>query len=88
MARRRRYIIASRAEHIDPADCGSIVSYRIRRGYHGLQADIDLTDCDRKISWYFNNDVESVKKIDKAIEILSRFRAEFVTARAKLRKKK
>jgi hypothetical protein len=80
MAKKRREIVASRIDYIDPFDCGSTVGYVVRRG-RKLSAEVFLTDCNRKIEWYFYDKTEGLRKIDKAIEILADFRNEFYKAK-------
>jgi hypothetical protein len=63
---------------------GSTVGYVVGRGRRGnLFGDVHLSDCDKKITWYFSNDIESVTKIDNAIGMLLRFRKAFVKERGK-----
>lgn len=83
----KRKLLASEVIMLDPLDCGSTVGYVIRRGRRGINADINLSDCNRKIEWYFSNDPSSVDKIDRAIGILHRFRDEFLKVRRNKRKK-
>lgn len=86
---RVRKLIASEIVMIDPLDCGSTVGYTLRRGTRGrVSGEILLSDCNRKIEWYFSEyDADnSVAKIDRAINVLSHFRAEFIAARGKKRK--
>lgn len=80
---RKRKLIASRIDYLDPLNCGSTIGYTIINGRSGLYADVDLTDCNRRLSWSFNNKPEAIKKIDKAISILTEFRVLFLAARAK-----
>jgi hypothetical protein len=77
---RKRKLIASDIILLDPLDCGSTVGYTVRRGRHGVDGDISLSDCNRKIEWFFSNDSGSVEKIDRAIRILQGFRAAFIKA--------
>ena len=76
----KRKLYASGIAYLDPLDCGSSIGYVVCRGRRGLYGDVHLTDCDRKIAWYFSKDAKSIAKIDKAIEILNQFREEFVKA--------
>jgi hypothetical protein len=78
---RKRELIASGIVMLDPLDCGSTIGYTVRRGRRGVNGDVSLSDCNRKIEWFFSNDDNAVAKIDKAIEILSQFREEFKKAR-------
>lgn len=83
MRNKKNVEIASRIEYIDPACCDSTVGFTIIKGRRGMRGNVDLTDCNRKIQWYFSNDIDSVRKIDKAISILQSFRTTFVGARKK-----
>lgn len=80
MKRLAAKVYASRVEYVDPADCGSTIGYRIH-GRRYLSADVELSDCNRMINWYFNNEDGGLAKIDRAIEILIAFRNDFVKAR-------
>jgi hypothetical protein len=78
----KRKLYADEISHIDPLGCGSTVGYVVGKGRRaGIFGEVHLSDCDRKIQWYFSNDTEYVMKIDKAIAILIRFREELVKAR-------
>lgn len=75
-------VYASSSTFIDPINCGSMVSFKvIRDGYGNMNGDVSLTDCNRKIDWYFSNDEDSVPKIDAAIKSLREFRKAFIVAR-------
>jgi hypothetical protein len=87
---RRTKLYAAASVQIDPIDCDSTVSYRIT-GDNYFSATVQVADCNRKIDWYFRDHQSSVAKIDKAIETLQAFRAEFIAAqtlRKRLVKKK
>lgn len=90
MNRRKPVIIAHHISYINPLDCGSTVGYRIRRGGLGrIDGEVDLTDCNRKIEWYFGeNRQATLHKIDEAITILVRFRTEYLAALENVHKKK
>ncbi len=66
--------------YIDPANCDSQVSYKINRTSYGdperpgINASVLLSDCSRRIEWYFNGDDEYIEKIDRAIDLLNVFR--------------
>ena len=77
-------VYAAHAEYLDPIGCGSMIGFTITKRRR-LYGEMDLSDCNRKINWYFENSLDGVKKIDKAIEILSMFKNEFVEARRKNR---
>ena len=70
--------IVSEAIYIDPAGCNSQVSFKINRtdyqGRMALEATVLLSDCSRRIDWYFNHEPDSLKKIDRAIEMLKKFK--------------
>lgn len=89
---RRRIVSAHEIEYIDPSDAGSTIGFRILRSDRGIWADVDLTDCNRKIEWYFTSQAKSrsIQKVDRAIEVLTRFRAAFVNAckRGRLKRKR
>lgn len=88
MSKRTRKLLASDIAMIDPLDCGSTVGYAITRSRHGMSAEVELSDCNRKINWYFADDASAVIKIDRALALLTDFRAAFVKARALTRGKK
>jgi hypothetical protein len=77
---RKEKLIAGDIVMLSPLDCGSIVGYTIRRDRQGVLGEIMLTDCNRKIEWYFSGRTDSLAKIDAAIGILARFRAQFEKA--------
>lgn len=83
MAKFKKKLYASDIVYLDPLGCGSTIGFKICKGRGGLYADVDLSDCSRKIEWYFSNDSRSVAKIDKAIEMFQRFKLEFIKARRK-----
>lgn len=74
-------LISANIIQLDPVDCGSTVGYKIVKG-RDLWAEVDLSDCNRKIQWsfYSKNSKHGLAKIDRAIEILTKFRAEWQTA--------
>ena len=77
---RKEKLIAHDIVMLNPLDCGSTVGYTIRRGRYGVYGDITLTDCNRKIKWDFSGRTDSLDKINAAIGILARFRAQFEKA--------
>jgi hypothetical protein len=82
-------LIATEAHYIDPLDSDSMVSYKITTdSYVNISGSVELSDCNRKISWYFSNNDDAITKVDKAIEILRNFRREFIKARKRFPKKK
>jgi len=74
--KRKRELLASGVIQLDPLDCDSTVAYTIRRGRRGVNGSIGLSDCDRKICWYFDRG-SGLNKIDAAISILAEFRKKF-----------
>lgn len=77
--RRVPRVHAAVSTYIDPLGCDSTVSYKVV-SHRYLSGSVQLSDCSRKIEWYFSGDKSSLTKIDKAIEALQAFRAEFATA--------
>lgn len=77
--RDKRKLYAEGVVQLDPMDCGSSIAYAVVRGRRGhLTGDLDLSDCNRKIHWYF--DRTDLPKIDRVINILTEFRAAFAKA--------
>jgi hypothetical protein len=73
-------IFKSAVEFIDPASCGSTVGYKViiqKSTYNGgtsVFGSIELSDCNRRISWDINSDdggLEAVDKISNAIRLLT-----------------
>lgn len=64
--------------YIDPASCDSQISYKINlqtyKGKQNLNASVLLSDCSRRIDWYFGHEESSLAKLDKAIKFLNTFR--------------
>lgn len=77
--RRRAKVYAQSAVYIDPTRCDSLVGYCITSRTR-LSASVDLQDCDRRIKWYFYDEANSITKIDKAIQMLTNFKRDFVSA--------
>jgi hypothetical protein len=74
-------LIAAKCAYIEPLGCDSTVQYKIisgrstRRGGH-VYGSVQLSDCGRKIDWYFGGkEKESLEKVDKALEMLQEFRS-------------
>jgi hypothetical protein len=80
-------IYASQAAFIDPGACDSTIAYTVT-ARRRLVGSINLSDCNRKIVWWFDNDDLSTKKIDKALEMLQNFRRDFLLARQQYKKKR
>lgn len=82
--------IAAASTHIDPANCGSTVSWRVYENYERLNGEVDIADCSHKISWQIDEheDTFGLEKIDAAIAALMEFRKAFAAAkRARARAK-
>lgn len=98
--RKKAKLLDQRLIYIDPLDCHSAVGYTVATtDYGGFRAQVELTDCNRKISWDFDNSnkhdqTRSLAKIDSVVDILLAFRNSYVShsnaflAKAKKRKKK
>lgn len=86
MSKRKFVVHVTRAEYLDPGQCDSMVGYSITSRTR-LNASMDLSDCNRKISWYFSSSygADPLKKIDKILEIMTSFRQELVDAKKKFR---
>jgi hypothetical protein len=84
-ARITRKLIASEITYLSPLDCGSTIGYSITKGRRGLHGNIDLSDCNRHITWSFYKN-NGISKIDKAIELLTNFKNEFAKAQKTFRK--
>lgn len=86
MAPRRKYVrrkpsvLAVGSAYLDPIECDSTISYKVIHGSRRLWANVQLSDCSRKIEWYFGNDKTALAKADKAIEILQEFRIALAVA--------
>jgi len=83
MQRKTRKLVKANITHIDPLNCNSTIGYTIIEGRRGLYADMDLSDCGRKIP------CGVLAKIDKAIAIMQEFRTEWLrVARRQARPRK
>lgn len=83
MAKSERKSIYNAIVYLDPLDCGSTIGYTINRRRTGsISAQVDLTDCNRKIEWYFS-DSTPIQKIDTAIAILTEFRTKLLSVTKK-----
>lgn len=78
--RRVPKVYAAASLYLNPTDCDSTISYKVIRTPRRLYCNMQLTDCNRKIEWYFPNEVGSVKKIDTVIAALQDFRKAFTDA--------
>lgn len=88
--RRTRTLVKADSKYIDPANCGSTIGYTIIVGRRGLYADVDITDCTRKVTWNFaQRDGDGVlAKIDAAINMLRDFRAAWEPAARRVAKRR
>lgn len=86
MAASKTCLYGSDITFLDPTSCDSTLGYHIESNKY-LSGTVDLSDCNKKITWYFSNTDRSEAKIDKAIEVLTAFKKEFVKARAAFIKK-
>lgn len=76
MLRNKRKVLQAEIQYLDPLNCGSTLGYNIILGRRGLYGDVDITDCNRKVTWNFSaRDVNPLGKIDAAIGLLVRFRS-------------
>ena len=81
-----RKLLASGIVQIDPLDCGSQIAYAVIRRRHGVEADVDLSDCSHKIHWYF--DAKDTQKVDAILAIFTEFKKEYAKAIRRGRKGK
>jgi len=85
----KEILMGSDVVYIDPVDCGSTVGYRIKiSGTEQMVAgaDVELSDCNRTINWSFYGKTP-LKKIDAAIEALTKFRNSYAVVLKKYAKK-
>lgn len=79
----KRELFAQNIQYLDPLNAGSVIGYVINKNARGrLRGEMNLSDCSRKIDWYFDQE-EGLAKIDKAIALLQEFRTAWVAAKAK-----
>lgn len=78
-------VIASASTYIDPLVADSTVSYKVIQGPRHLWGTVQLSDCNRKIEWYFNGR-GSPDKINVAIQYLTDFREALALARIEQKK--
>lgn len=75
---------------LQPDKVGSSIRYHISVGGYGAKAwcegDINLTDCDRKISWHGEAD-DLLVKIDNAVRMLKEARAQVLAGKLELAKR-
>lgn len=71
--KKKSKLIAANVAYIDPVSCGSTIGYKIVDGSRSIWAELDLTDCNRKINWSFYSK-DGLGKIDKALAMLTEFR--------------
>ena len=80
--KREAKVLESAVVYIDPAQCASRIGFRIRTGYKDrVIGELELTSCDRMISWNMDDGTYSqqLAKLDAAIAMLIRARAAWVT---------
>lgn len=86
MAKYKSKLIAANIGFIDPVSAGSTVGYKIVEGSRATWAEVDLTDCNRKINWsFYASNSDDVAKIDRAIAMLTEFRDKWAEVVAKPR---
>lgn len=68
-------VYGTKSDYLDPLECDSTICYKVVSSTY-FEASVNLTDCNRKITWNF--DTDSVEKVDRAIEILVQFRRDLV----------
>lgn len=66
--------------YIDPLNCDSTVGFKIVGYGYNLEGLVDLSDCNRKITWSFNETDGGLEKIDNAINMLTTFRKAYTKA--------
>jgi hypothetical protein len=87
--RRTKKLYASGIAFLDPIDCDSTIGYHVTKRGKYLSGTVDLSDCNRKITWYFSStNQNSLSKVDIAIKMLESFRTELGKAFAAEAKKK
>lgn len=79
MSRAKAKSLLNKAAYIDVTECGSIIGMDIHTRGTRLMGNIDLSDCNRKIQWYFSHET-GTEKIDTAIALMKKFRAVWVKA--------
>lgn len=82
-------VYAAKAVYLDPQDSGSVVGYSIT-SFRQLHASVDLSDCNRKISWMFDNSPgnKALEKVDAVLKIMTEFRQDLVSARKAFNRRK
>ncbi len=89
MTRKKRKLLQAEVEYLDPLNCGSTLGYKIIDGRRGLYGDVDITDCNRKVTWNFSaRDEDPLGKIDRAIGLLIRFRSKFDLEFSRVKKRR
>jgi hypothetical protein len=87
---KKRKLLQAEVEYLDPLNCGSTLGYNIVEWSPGtLYGDVDITDCNRKVTWKFSaRDEDPLGKIDRAIGLLIRFRSKFDLELSKAKKRR
>jgi Iap family predicted aminopeptidase len=80
-----RKLVASSSAYIDPLNADSTVSYKVLVS-DSVWGSVLLTDCTRKIEWYFGVD-DSIEKVDRAVAMLQEFKAAYLAAKKKRKAK-
>lgn len=89
MINKKRKLLQAEVEYLDPLNCGSTLGYNIVMGRRGLYGDVDITDCNRKVTWNFSaRDENPLAKIDKAIGLLIRFRSKLDLELSRIKKRR
>jgi hypothetical protein len=89
MPSKKRKLLQAEIEYLDPLNCGSTLGYNIVDGRRGLYGDVDITDCNRKVTWNFSvSDENPLAKIDCAIGLLIRFRSKLDLELSKAKKRR
>ena len=85
-------LLANGGSFIDAGHCGSTVMYRVHDGdysesYVDIEATVQLTDCTRMITWNFDFEDGGLSKIDEVINIMKKFRIDYLKAQKYFDKK-
>ena len=89
MTSKKRKLLQAEIEYLDPLNCGSTLGYNIIDGRRGVFGTVDITDCNRKVTWDFSaRDSNPLAKVDVAIGLLIRFRSKLDLELSKRRKRR
>lgn len=79
-----RKLVATESMYLDSLGCDSTVGYNVIKNGTKVSGTIDLTDCNRKIGWYFGGRTKnSLAKIENAIYMLTSFKNAYIEAGGK-----